>query len=338
MDALIVDDSPVALRMLARTLTEGGYNVQTAQSGHEALDILRSCGQRLVISDWEMPGMDGLSLCRAIRNGQFQRYIYVLLVTVRRKSEDVVEGLDAGADDFLTKPVNPAELLGRIRVGERILGLETRDLALFSMAKLAESRDPETGAHLERVRSYSTAMARVLSRQPKYHEEITADFIRLIGETSPLHDIGKVGIPDAILLKPGRLEPGEFEIMKTHTTIGARTLEAALHQYPGAQYLQMARDIAQSHHERWDGKGYPEGLAGDRIPLSARIVALADVYDALTSKRVYKDALPAEKARDIVYEGAGQHFDPDVVQAMVQADQEFTDIHETFRDGLVGAA
>ena len=217
-------------------------------------------------------------------------YVYVMLLTSHDAREQRVAGRRAGADDFISKPFDSQELLARIETAERILSLETRDVAIFAMAKLAESRDPETGAHLERVRAYSRVLATHLSGLDKYRTEVNAEYIRLIYLTSPLHDIGKVGIPDCVLLKPGRLSDREFEIMKTHAALGAQTLEAALRQFPGVKFLQMARDIAAAHHERFDGSGYPNRLVGDAIPLCGRIVALADVYDAMTSRRVYKDA------------------------------------------------
>jgi len=226
----------------------------------------------------------------------------------------------------------PGELILRVKAGERLLGLETRDLLIFALAKLAESRDTDTGAHLERVRTYSRVIAEHLSHLPKYRDQINADFVRLIYLTSPLHDIGKVGIPDSVLLKPGVLTREEFEIMKTHTTRGAETLDAALHEYPAAGFLRMARDIAASHHERYDGTGYPEGLAGENIPLCGRIVALADVYDALTSKRVYKEAFSHDTARQIVIEARGTHFDPDVVDAFLAIEDKFIAIGRTLAE------
>lgn len=327
---LIVDDDEVSLAISRHTVERSGYPVQSARDGGEALEILRQGECRLVITDWVMPGMDGLELCRQIRGGDFAGYIYVILLTSRGETKDIVAGLSAGADDFMTKPFDPAELRVRMRTGERILSMETRDLAIFAMAKLAESRDPETGAHLERMRSYSRVLAQHLSRQAKFASRVDADYVRMIYLTSPLHDIGKVGIPDSVLLKPARLSDREFDMMKQHTLIGAETLEAALLQHPEAAFLRMGRDIALTHHERFDGSGYPQGLAGEDIPLCGRIVALADVYDALTTKRVYKDAFEHDVAKSIIIEESGSHFDPDVVEAFLATEAEFVSIRKQF--------
>ncbi|MGL4595341.1 MAG: HD domain-containing phosphohydrolase [Thermoguttaceae bacterium] len=330
MQVLIVDDSKIALAALGALLSSAGYEVSTAINGREALDLLQNSSCRMVISDWEMPEMNGIELCQAIRNEATSGYIYFLLLTSHGTEEEVVEGLSAGADDFITKPFKPDEMLARLRAGERILSLETRDVAIFAMAKLAESRDSDTGAHLERVQHYCRALSHDMGMQPKFHDILDSEFVRLIFQTSPLHDIGKVGIPDAILLKPGRLEPEEFEIMKSHTTIAANTLDAALSKFPGVSFLKMARDIAASHHEKYDGTGYPCGLKGEEIPLCARITALADVYDALISKRVYKKAMTHEAARDIIVEGKGKHFDPDVVDSFLRRQDQFIAICNRF--------
>ncbi len=329
MKILIADDNPIALDLLEHTLLRSGYEVITTDNGETALEILREGSCQMVITDWEMPGMTGPELCRQIRGASFMNYVYVILLTARREVSDTIEGMSAGADDFIVKPFQPSELILRMRAGERLLGLETRDLLIFALAKLAESRDSDTGAHLERVRTYSRIIAEHLSRQPKYHGVINHDFVRLIYLTSPLHDIGKVAIPDSVLLKPGPLTSEEFEIMKEHTTKGAATLEAALREYPTAHYLRMARDIAASHHERFDGSGYPAGLADEAIPLCGRIVALADVYDALTSRRIYKEAYSHEKARQIVVESRGSHFDPDVVDAFLAHEDKFIAIRQS---------
>jgi putative two-component system response regulator len=336
MRILIVDDDVMSLQMLRHALTDSGHEVVTAANGREALAILRGGSCRVVISDWEMPEMTGVELCRAIRAQALAGYIYVILLSARGH-KDVVEGLSAGADDFMSKPFNPAELSARVRIGERVLSLETRDVTIFAMAKLAESRDPETGAHLERVCNYSRVMAQYLSAQPRFAKEVDAAYVQLIFLTSPLHDIGKVAIPDCVLLKPGRLSDREFAIMKEHTLLGAKTLDAALKQHPEAKFLLMAKEIAATHHERYDGTGYPNQLSGARIPLCGRIVALADVYDALTSKRVYKGAFTHHVARSIILGDKGTHFDPDMVDAFMACEEQFIEIAGRFADAR-GAA
>jgi putative two-component system response regulator len=332
MRVLIADDDTLALQMLQNAVARFGYEVDAVDNGNDAMDVLRRGETRMVISDWEMPGMNGLELCRAVRSHGFPHYIYIVLLTARDGSNHAVEGLSAGADDFMTKPFNPAELSMRLRVGQRVLSLETRDVTIFALAKLAESRDPETGAHLERVQNYSRVLAEYLLDRPKFRGVIDREYVRLIYLTSPLHDIGKVAIPDCVLLKPGRLTDREFDIMKTHTLHGAATLEAALKQYPEARFLKMARDIALTHHEQWDGSGYPNRIKADEIPLCGRIVALADVYDALVSKRVYKAAFSHDIARATLLDGSGTHFDPDVVDAFIKCEEAFTMINEHYRD------
>jgi putative two-component system response regulator len=328
MRALIVDDDQVALSLITNILTEGGYDVETARNGRDALKILHGGGIRLLITDWEMPEMNGIELCQAIRSEDFAGYVYVIMLSAKVSPEQKIDGINAGADNFIVKPVNPAELLVCLKTADRILSLETRDLAIFALAKLAESRDPETGSHIERVQSYARLIAQQLSRGEKYTGLIDSDYVRLIYQTSPLHDIGKVGIPDSVLLKPGKLNDEEIAIMRTHTWLGAHTLDAALQRFPGAQFLVMARDIAATHHEKFDGSGYPKGMSGQQIPLCGRIVALADVYDALTSRRVYKAAMPHERAREIILSERGKHFDPDIVDCFVQMEKHFISIKE----------
>lgn len=329
MRVLIVDDDDIALDLLENTLTLAGYEVVSARNGKEAMEIIRAGHCRLVISDWEMPEMNGIELCQAVRE-RSTAYVYLVLVTSRDATDDVIEGLSAGADDFITKPYEPTELCVRLRAGERTLLLDSRDLTIFALAKLAESRDPETGAHLERVRDYCRVIAEHLSKDSAYRDVVDGQYVETIYLTSPLHDIGKVGIPDNVLLKPGRLTDEEFEHMKLHTTIGAETLESAAKEHPEAVYLKMARDIALTHHERFDGKGYPGGLVGEEIPLCGRIMALADVYDALTTKRVYKEAFSHEKARSIILDEENKHFDPDIVSAFVEHEDKFIAIRRRF--------
>jgi len=331
---LVVDDDEIGLAIVKNALAHAGHDVVTATNGEEALAVLRRDDIRLVITDWEMPVLDGLDLCRAIRRRE-GGYVYVILLTSHGSSAAIVAGMSAGADDFIVKPFNQAELMARVRAGERVLGLETRKMVIFALAKLAESRDADTGQHLERVQAYSRKLAEALMDNPNYADEVDAEFVRLVYQTSPLHDIGKVGIPDCVLLKPGRLSDHEFDIMKSHTLVGAQTLEAALENYPTAKFLQMARDIALAHHERWDGLGYPRRLQGKEIPLAARIVAVADVYDALTSKRVYKGSFTHTVAREIILGDAGTHFDPDVVEAFTTVESDFLEIRQRFSAGEV---
>ncbi len=327
MRILIVDDDDLALEVLEHALTMKQHEVVVAHSAPEALEILRTGSCRLVIADWLMPEVDGLEFCRHIRNEDFSSYVYVILLTSRHQSEDIVAGLSAGADDFVAKPFDPAELLVRVRAGERILSLETRDLAMFAMAKLAESRDPETGAHLERVRLYSRIIGEHLSKQRKFREEANQGFIRLIYQTSPLHDIGKVGIPDCVLLKPGRLDDREFEIMKTHTTIGGKMLDGH-----DSHLLCTAREIALTHHEKWDGSGYPAGLKAEEIPVFGRICSLADVYDALTSNRPYKKAWSVEEAVQEIERSKGKMFEPKLVDLFHKVLEKFITIQKEYQE------
>jgi putative two-component system response regulator len=304
-----------------------------AKDGCEAFELIRTGRYHLVVSDWEMPEMTGVELCRQIRRRRSSGYVYVILLTSRCGTQNVIEGLNAGADDFISKPFQPQELCVRLRVGERVLSLESRDMTIFALAKLAESRDPETGAHLERIREYSLLLAQKLSQREEFCDQVDGDYAQLLYLTSPLHDIGKVGIPDRVLLKPGRLTKDEFEIMKRHTVIGGETLDTVSDAHPGAQFLQLARDIAWTHHERYDGSGYPRGLAGEEIPLCGRIVALADVYDALTTKRVYKSAYTHESARSTILEGDGTQFDPAIVEAFLAQESHFITVRQLLTEG-----
>ena len=333
MRILIVDDEEITRGLLRDVLERSGYTVTEASSAEEALATLKCGDFRMVITDWEMPGMGGLELCRAIRRREFDSYVYLILLTSRCSRADSIEGMTAGADDFVAKPFHKGELIARVRAGERVLALENREMVIFALAKLAESRDPETGHHLERVQRYARELAEVLGEQSVYSEQIDAEFVSLVYQTTPLHDIGMVGLPDAVLLKQGRLNDDEFAIMKTHTLIGAETLDAALRNFPRARFLHIARDIALAHHERWDGQGYPQGLSGDQIPLAARLVTLADAYDALTSNRSYRQALSHSEAREIILAESGKQFDPVVVQAFCQAELRFQEISQQFGDG-----
>lgn len=335
---LIVDDEPISLEILGNLLTEMGYEYESASDGREALEKLRHFTPSIVISDVEMPNLDGVSLCREIRRRPSIQYTYVILVTCRSEHESLLMGLDAGADDYLSKPINADELRLRMNAGMRLLSLEGREMMIFSLAKLAESRDDDTGEHLERIREYAKLIATELTRVPKFADKIDGQFVQLIYLTSPLHDIGKVGIPDSILRKPGKLTPEEFEVMKEHTRIGGDTLKASAQAYSEASFLWMAYEIAVNHHERWDGTGYPNRVKGEQIPLPARIVSVADVYDALRSKRVYKPAFSHEKSMGIIAEGRGTQFDPDIVDVFIKLDDQVREISNRYSENALPLA
>ena len=332
MKVLIVDDELVSQKKMDKLIQSLGHETVVAKDGIEGWEIWKNERNRMVITDWIMPRMNGLDLCRKIREAEGSQYIYLIMVTSKNDVNDIVTGMDAGADDFITKPFAKGELAVRIRAGERILGFETRDLVIFSMAKLAESRDPETGGHLERIRYYSKTLAEAISKSDDPPQEIDNLFVDNIFLTSPLHDIGKIGIPDYVLLKPGRFDDKEFEIMKNHCRIGFETLNEALKRYPKADYLLMSAEIAHSHHEKINGTGYPDRLKENEIPLSARIVALTDVYDALVSKRVYKDAYGHDMAKDIIMKEKGEHFDPMVVDAFLSCEDMFIEIFNRYTE------
>jgi putative two-component system response regulator len=310
MRVLVADDDRLSTELLRRTLVHEGFDVAMAGDGEKALAMMAGGEFRVLICDWEMPGLTGPELCRRVRQAG-SGYVYVIMLTSRSGGGAPAAAPAGGA----------AELLVRVRTGTRLISLESREMALFALAKLAESRDNETGAHLERVREYARLLSWAL--MTRGHEGVDEEFVRNIFLTSPLHDIGKVGIPDAVLLKPARLSDREFEVMKGHTLIGAETLDAVLKFNSGTEFLRMARDIALTHHEQWSGGGYPRGIRGEEIPLAGRIVALADVYDALTSRRVYKDAFPHEIARGIIVEGGGQQFDPAIVEVFLELQTQF---------------
>lgn len=329
MKVLITDDEVVSRTKLEKHVTSMGHQVILATNGKEALSLWIKHRPDLVITDWVMPEMNGIELVREIKRLQGSNYCYVIMITSQSETQDLVTGMEAGADDFIAKPFIKEELTVRIKAGERIINFESRDIVIFSMACLAEARDSDTGNHLERIRYYSKIIAEDLAREEKL-EQLTPIFIDNIFLTSPLHDIGKIGIPDFVLLKPGQLDDKEYKIMQKHTSIGYEALNTAIDKYPNAEYLKMSAEIAFYHHEKYDGSGYPNHLKGDAIPLSARIVALADVYDALVSRRIYKSALPHDTAKSIILSERGCHFDPMVVDAFLRCEEKFIGVLDQF--------
>jgi len=353
---LLVDDSPDNL-VLMNDLLKDLYKVKVANSGEKALRIATT-GQPpdVVLLDVMMPEMDGYEVCRRLKANPATRNVPIIFLTAKSEVEDEKLGLDLGAVDYITKPISPPITLARVRnhlmlkehadflrdqnefleqeVQERTREVVAiQDVTILAMASMAETRDPETGNHIRRTQFYVKALAERLKEHPRFSAVLTDSYIKLLFKSAPLHDIGKVGIPDRILLKPGRFEPHEFEIMKTHTTLGRAAIEHAERSLgtPMA-FLSIAKEIAYSHQEKWDGSGYPEGLVGEAIPVSARLMAVADVYDALISRRVYKEGMPHEKAVQMIVEGKGKHFDPDMVDAFIGLQEEFRAIAARFHD------
>jgi putative two-component system response regulator len=352
---LVVDDSPVNLSLVAGLLRDR-YLVKAATDGERALSLVRADPPGLILLDLEMPGMDGYEVCRRLKADPMTRPIPVIFLTSHTEVESELRGLALGAADYITRPINPGILMSRVRahyseashaedmrVANAYLNYEvdrrTRELAamqdvtILALASLAETRDIDTGNHLRRTQNYVRALANRLRSHPAFSDYLSAAIIDLLFKCAPLHDIGKVGIPDRILLKPGRYEPDEYALMKLHPILGYNAIvRAQLTSAESSQFFDVAKDIVHSHHEKWDGTGYPQGLAGPDIPIPARLVALADVYDALISRRVYKSGISHEQATQVIVEGRGSHFDPDVVDAFLALAQEFQGIAQTFAD------
>lgn len=327
---LIADDDPPQRLLLKTALEEEGYAVLEAEDGKQALALLGNDGSvRFLLTDINMPEMDGFELIKAVREREV-RYIYIIVLTQSGQSNSLLKALSLKADDFLRKPVDMAELKLRLTSGIRLINLEGQEEVLFLMAKMAESKDEETGKHLDRVRRYTRLLARDFVRHyPEYG--MNRSVADEIAQVSVLHDIGKMAVPDQILQKPGSLTSGEWEIMKTHTVTGGNLLKKA-YDRRGSPYLLYGYQIAMYHHERWKGGGYPEGISGEEIPVSARIMALTDVYDALTTSRCYKEAFSHENAREIIIEGKGTHFDPKVVACFQRTEDDFVKVRNELRD------
>jgi putative two-component system response regulator len=339
---LIVDDNPENLTVIGELL-QPGHGVRVANSGPRALALARAEPRPdLVLLDVMMPGMDGYEVLAQLRAHAATAQIPVIFLTALDDVADEERGLMLGAVDYITKPARPAILLARVRsqlelkhardlLHDRNAVLEAevarrmgenqriQDISIHALARLAEIRDPETGHHILRTQAYVRALARRLQSHPRFASVLDDRTIAHLAKSAPLHDIGKVGIPDHILLKPGKLDAQEWELMKEHARYGAEAIEQAerdvAHPVP---FLEFAKQIARHHHERWDGRGYPDGLAGEEIPVAARLMAIADVFDALISRRVYKPAFPQDQAYEMIVSERGRQFDPDVVDAFIE--------------------
>ncbi len=354
---LIVDDIPENLSVM-NALLKDFYIVKVAISGEMCLKIASVLPRPdLILLDIMMPDIDGYEVCRRLKADAYTTDIPIIFLTAKVNMEDEQLGFDVGAVDYITKPVSPPIVLARVHTHlqlkaardflkdqksylEQQVQMQTREVAMIqdatilAMASLAETRDNETGNHIRRTQNYVRALAQRLQYHPRFAAFLNRHIIDMIYKSAPLHDIGKVGIPDRILLKPDKLTPEEFEIMKTHAALGCNAIMEAekLIETSSHNFLQYAREIALGHHEKWDGSGYPQGLKGEKIPVSARLMALADVYDALISRRVYKEPMSHEAASEIIFNGRGTHFDPDVVDAFSELSEDFRKIAQQYAD------
>ncbi len=327
---LVVEDDPTQLLLLKMALAAEGYETIEATHGWEALEQLSLHPDvRLMITDLSMPHMDGFQLISSVRQTE-RRYTYIIVLTSSRNRKNLLQALSVGADDYLSKPLLPEELRLRLQVATRLLHLESQEELILSMAKIAEYRSQETGFHLERVKQYTRLLALdLVDNAPELG--ITRAMAEEISRVSPLHDIGKVAITDAILHKPGRLTQHEIARMQDHTLIGAKLL-LDLYEKTGAEYLLTASDVARSHHEWWDGSGYPDGLQGEEIPVAAQIMALADVYDAMSSRRCYKPGYDHRLVQTTICQYAGSCFDPRLVRSFQRTEKSWLAIRQRFQD------
>lgn len=354
-NVVVVDDMPENLRILINIFDDQGYKVRPLSDGRMALQAIKNTPPDLILLDIMMPEMDGFEVCEELKKDENLKDIPVIFISAISETFDKVKAFQLGGVDYITKPFQIQEVVARVNTHltkgylQKQLTYQNRNLqqivekqvmeissghvaAIAAITKLAEFRDEDTGKHIDRTQTFCKILAENLSNQKKFSTQIDDLFISNIFTASPLHDIGKVAIPDAILMKPGRLTPAEFEIMKTHTEIGADYLDKASLSLGKNNFLLMGQDIARWHHEKWDGSGYPDGLKEESIPLSARIMALSDVYDALRSKRVYKEAFSHEVSRDIIVKGSGTHFDPLIVNSFLELEQQFSSTRDSMSD------
>jgi putative two-component system response regulator len=359
---LVADDDALSCTLLTVSLEDDGYTVESAEDGRLAIELLHSKPFDILLLDLLMPEMDGYQVLEHLKADAKLRHLPVIVITAADDVDSAVKCIELGAEDYVIKPFNRVLLKARVeaslekkrlrdheeiyrqqieeynlhlerRVREQVREIAAAQLAtILALAKLSESRDLETGRHLERVREYCRVLLERLRQFPKYAPLVNSTYIEYIYLASTLHDIGKVGVPDVILLKAGRLTPEEFAVMRAHTRIGADTLKEVDRQYPGNNFIRLGIEIAESHHERWDGNGYPYGQAGETIPLPGRVLALADVYDAMTSRRVYKEAMSHEQSVAAIVNERGRQFDPTLVDCFVDIQDEFRAIRTRFAD------
>ncbi|GAA6129677.1 response regulator [Halopseudomonas sabulinigri] len=354
---LVVDDIADNINLMSGLLRPF-YQVKVATGGEKALKIaLTGTAPDLILLDIMMPDMDGYEVCKQLKENPRTADIPVIFLTAKTEEEDETRGLELGAVDYITKPISAPIVLARVKthlamkqvqdfLRDQNAFLESevqsrtaeivaiQDVTIHAMASLAETRDSDTGNHIRRTQHYVRLLANKLRHHPRFSHFLDDDkTIELLFKSAPLHDIGKVGIPDRILLKPGKLSPDEFAIMKTHAALGLQAIQAAESELGIAMpFLKYAKEIAYSHHEKWDASGYPEGIGGDDIPISARLMAVADVYDAIISRRVYKQPMTFADAAQFIRQNSGSHFDPDVVEAFIELREQFEKVAAAYAD------
>lgn len=346
---LVVDDEDRNRRLMEALLVPLGYEVLLAADGEEALRKVQETPPDVILLDVMMPGISGFDVAKQLKENEETRIIPIVMVTSLQDVENRIKAIEAGADDFLSKPVDKTELQARVhslvqvkayndhmrdyqKELEAEVAKRTEELrqafekiktasldTIYRLSRASEYKDEDTGAHIKRMSNYSAAVARQMG--------LSKDTVETILYAAPMHDVGKIGIPDKILLKPGKLDPEEWEIMKQHAVIGGSILSGS-----DSGFMKLAEVIALTHHEKWDGSGYPRSLVGKATPLAGRIAAIADVFDALISRRPYKEPFPLDKSFAIIREGRGRHFDPEVVDAFFAVEKEILSIRETFKD------
>lgn len=351
---MIVDDTEMNIDILVEALQDE-YELIVAINGLEAIELIEEEKPDLILLDIMMPEMDGYEVLKKIKDNPELNHIPIILLSAITDSDSKTKGFSLGAVDYVTKPFEIVEVKARVktqlRLEEARLALEsqnnileekvkertqlierTNSATIYCLAALAETRDPETGQHIKRTQEYIRELALELRKSKEYEHVLTNEYIELLHKSAPLHDIGKVGVKDSILLKPGKLTDEEFEEMKMHTIYGGESLMVGIRELGEESFLTLAQEIALTHHEKWDGSGYPKGLSKKEIPISGRLMALSDVYDALISKRVYKGAFSHEEARKIILESKGTHFDPDIVEVFIKIEEKFIEIMEKFKE------
>ncbi len=352
---LIVDDESFYIDVLVNLLKDE-YSIVVAKDGEQALNRAESNSPPdLILLDILMPNMDGYEVCRRLKSQPDTSDIPIIFLTVKSEVDDEIKGFELGASDYIIKPMSPPIVKSRVRthlaldharrdlkaqnkvlehrVIERTREIQqTQDVAIYCLASLAETRDNETGNHIRRTQHYVKLLAKYLRDHPRFRHQINDEYIEQLFKSAPLHDIGKVGVPDRILLHPGKLEGEDWQEMKRHAQYGRDAILTAEKDLGSTSFLRLAREVAYSHHERWDGTGYPEALKGDDIPLSGQLMAVADVYDALISRRVYKAPFSHERAVEIIIEESGTRFDPDIIEAFIILQEEFNNIAKQFTD------